>query len=659
MLGSTVTAAAVAGLARARMTTIVRLAALATSVAALLAGVLAAPAHAAPGGLDSSFGGDGKVVTDFGANDDGANAVAVQPDGKTVAVGYFFDYLGDSPLPAEDFALARYNRDGSLDDTFGSGGKVTTDFATRELTFDYLAQDHATAVGVQPDGRIVVAGWAVESMAFGRIHTDTNFALARYNPDGTLDRSFGRDGRVITDLTGPVGDDRTLSNDIARSLAIQADGRIVVAGVADLGGAAAGGGDFAVVRYDADGTLDAGFGRGGKVTTDFAGELDSISGVALQSDGRIVAAGGASTDGASDAALARYTPTGELDDTFGRGGKVTTDFAGAGDDGASSVAIRPDGRILTAGTTLARYRSNGTLDPSFGDAGRVTEKPTNGFNAIALQLDGKIVVAGSSRAGFSLSRYDADGSPDTDFHGDGTTTADFGDEGGVLPTDTGIVPARAAAVAIQPDGRIVVAGSTSFAFWVYVYPRSFALARFKASGSWEYDPPGHRITTCVNTGVDLNALFGVPESFTCDGRIEAGKPWRPLRTWFVGEFHYAVPEGYVPSAETPIEDLRSKLKGVKVVVDGGTKQETTSTFTPAEALRTDLLFSQLVLGAEPFPMAATLPRLKPLSVGNHTVEVFWALSAMHCDGLGPSVTYNCLPAGDVSMGRHPLTVTKP
>ena len=132
--------------------------------------------------------------------------------------------------------------------------------------------------------------------------------------------------------------------------------------------------------------------------------------------------------------------------------------------------------------------------------------------------------------------------------------------------------------------------------------------------------------------------------------------------WFVGDAYYDAPPGYVPAAETPLADLVSKLTAVKVVVDGGTKHERTTVFTPAEVLRTDLTLDQFFQPGDdvpPLPMAITLPRMQPLKVGEHTVEVVWMLSAMHCDGLGASVADDCLPAGNASFGRQSFTVARP
>ena len=227
-----------------------------------------------PGDLDPTFGSGGKVTTDFGGGSDVAIGVALQPDGKIVAAG-------TTSTPGvggfSDFALARYNSDGSLDATFGSGGKVTTDFG-----------GGAEAVALQPDGKIVAAGSASPGAT---IFSD--FALARYNPDGSLDATFGSGGKVTTEFTGNF--------DQANAVALQPNGKIVAAGTANTGTTL----EFALVRYKKHGGLDPSFGSGGKVTTDFTGSNDVACGVALQPDRKIVAVGHAGTAN-SDFALARY-----------------------------------------------------------------------------------------------------------------------------------------------------------------------------------------------------------------------------------------------------------------------------------------------------------------------------------------------------------------
>lgn len=385
---------------------------------------------AAPGDLDPTFGRGGKVITNFTTGNDTANDLAIQADGKIVTAGRASGTGGFG-----EFALARYKPDGTLDPTFGQGGRVTTNLT------DW--QDNAFSVVLQVDGKIVAAGMASLS------ELETVFALARYAPDGTLDPTFGGDGVVMTKFSG---------SDTANDLAIQADGKIVAAGT--------GAGRFALARYKPDGTLDPAFGRGGKVTTGFPG--GGASAVAIQTDSKIVAAGAAGT-ATLDFALARYKPDGTLDTTFSGDGKVTTDLT-SGNDIAEDVAIQTDGKIVAAGDGgnccewtgdfgLVRYKPDGTLDPSFdGDGEVITEFTTNDDLAVGvvLQADGKIVAAGHAdysgegSGKFALGRYNAEGTLDTTFGRNGKVITRFAGYDG------------ADAVAIQTDGRIVAAGHAIF-----------------------------------------------------------------------------------------------------------------------------------------------------------------------------------------------------
>ncbi|HYC44527.1 MAG TPA: hypothetical protein VED01_03485 [Burkholderiales bacterium] len=237
------------------------------------------------GSLDTTFDGDGKVVTPVGVRGGEATGMVLQPDGKIVLSGYAADA---SPSGGLDFALVRYNTDGTLDSTFGTGGRVTGPIAT-----------HAAAgVTLQPDGRIIAVGESVVTISSG------SFAVARYNTNGSFDSTFGGTGVVQT----PV----STGNDVAWDVVVQPDGRIVVVG--DAGSPP----DFALVRYNSNGTLDATFGAGGKLTTDF-GTSDRAHAVALQADGRIVVAGARYDETAphADFALARYNSDGSLDRSFG------------------------------------------------------------------------------------------------------------------------------------------------------------------------------------------------------------------------------------------------------------------------------------------------------------------------------------------------------
>jgi uncharacterized delta-60 repeat protein len=350
------------------------------------------------GTLDASFGTGGKVTTNFGSPFDGARSVAVQRDGKIVAAG------GSVINSFNDFALARYNSNGTLDNSFGTGGKVITDFAcaTASICGNAGVSAQAYSVAVQPDGKLVVAGEA-------NIDGGDDFALVRYNSNGTLDTTFGRSGKVTTDF-GLL--QQGFSYALAYSVAVQTDGKLVVAGQAAINGVY----DFALARYNSNGTLDTTFGTGGKVTSNFASPNDGAFSVAVQPDGKIVAAGFAGFD----FALARYNSNGTLDASFGTGGKVMTDIAGR-NDAAFAAAIRRDGKIVAAGRTfinggfhsgLARYNSNGTLDTTFGAGGKVTTN-FGGYDdqvsSVAVQAEGKIVAAGGATlnggSDFALARY--------------------------------------------------------------------------------------------------------------------------------------------------------------------------------------------------------------------------------------------------------------
>src|SRR5262249_6865942 len=215
--------------------------------------------YTAAGAFDTSFGTNGRVTTDFGATDK-ARAAAVQADGKIVVAGVKSTVEGG--LITSDFALARYNADGSLDGSFGTGGKQVTDFGS--------AQDELNGVLAQPDGKIVVVGSTLSG--------GFDFALARYSTDGTLDNSFDGDGKVTTDFTGSLAE-------TGRGVAAQADGKVIVVGTASNGRSS----DFALVRYLTSGALDPAFGTGGRVTTRFDAQ-SRANAVLVQSDGKIVAA---------------------------------------------------------------------------------------------------------------------------------------------------------------------------------------------------------------------------------------------------------------------------------------------------------------------------------------------------------------------------------
>ena len=382
----------------------------------------------APGALDPSFGNGGMVQIAMGT-EDRANAMVLQPDGKLVVAGK--TRLGAVRF---DYVIARFNTNGSLDTTFGTGGKVVT-----SLGFQGGSDDEAIALALQPNGKLVAVGNARGSSG-GFVAT----GVVRYNSNGTLDQTFGTGGITL------------IQRSVDKAVALQADGKIVCGG----GNASSEFGNYQLARLNRDGSLDNSFGDAGVVVLDFAGNADGIQGLAMQPDGKILAAGQARASGENEQfSLARFNPDGSLDTTFDGDGKVRTDFDGR-DDFGYAVVLQPDGKIIVSGEArtdvnavdfgLVRYNPDGSLDTGFGVNGRVRTPMDAGWDtafAVKLQPNGKIVAAGViGPGGFAVARYNADGSLDTGFAG-GKTFAFF------AGTDQG------RALVIQPDGRIVVAGT--------------------------------------------------------------------------------------------------------------------------------------------------------------------------------------------------------
>jgi uncharacterized delta-60 repeat protein len=403
---------------------------------------------------------------------DWAYAVAIQRDGRVVAAGTSGITAASFSTPGS-FAVARYTSKGKLDASFGRGGRVRTEFG------------HGYATVVESDGKIIVAGTSYRhGTACGRRNGYcVNFALARYTARGRLDTGFGKGGKVLTSL----GSSRSAR---ASAVAIQTNGKLVVAGESDN---ARGDSDFALARYTVRGRLDPSFGRGGKVVTNVEGRADAI---AIQADGKIVVAGAGCLFSSHSLcfALARFTAGGSLDQSFGRGGAVRTSLGEA-----HAVAIQADGKIVAVGQAggtpdfaLARYTANGRLDASFGEGGKLLtdftldpscssecEKSNDVAYAAAIQADGKIVAVGWSDAEqrcdghscgeFALARYSADGNLDPSFGSGGKVLTHF-DALRTLRASS----SKAQAVGIQADGKLVVAGLGA--------GYDFALARYTTRG---------------------------------------------------------------------------------------------------------------------------------------------------------------------------------
>ncbi len=339
------------------------------------------------GTLDTTFDGDGYHNTYF-MND--VNSVALQPDGKIVVGGVG---LGGNNQGA--FSVARFNSNGTLDTTFDGDGRVVTTVGVDSGAF---------SVNLQADGKIVAAGMTALTASFA----NRDFALVRYNADGSLDTSFGTGGRVATDIA--------TSTDVLNTSAIQADGKIVAAGYSTdpLPNMKS----VTIVRYNVNGSLDPTFGTAGKVIK--SGAADSYAAeIALQMDGKIIIVGEGNPP-------LRYNPNGTLETTFQSSGNFF----------ALSLAIQSNGKIVTAGGeiiggtsgfTIVRYNNDGTLDATFGMGGKVLTSfaSSTGVDSVSIQPDGKIVAGGTisdNGVQMALARYIGDSTSRAafmDFDGDG------------------------------------------------------------------------------------------------------------------------------------------------------------------------------------------------------------------------------------------------
>jgi len=442
---------------------------------------LAAPKSTAAAGthLDTSFAGSGKTNFGFGENSfEDANAVAIQPDGKIVVVGR--TNVGNG----WDMAVARLKTDGTPDSTFDGDGLLTIDFGGNV--------DTAYAVTIQTDGKIVIAG---ETLVLGGT---ADFAVARVSSLGVLDATFSGDGKATYDFTG--------ANDAAYGLAVQPDGKILLAGMAGMGST-----DWALVRLTDLGIPDPAFGVNGRVTTDFNQMNDIAKGVVILPDGKIVVAGTAVNSGGGwDFALARYTSAGIPDGTFQNGGKLLIDINGGSSDEVRAFKGTADGKLVIGGESnsqggwvklaLVRCSIDGVLDSSFDGDGKVlasfNSEGNNLMGGIAVSGAGVIAVAAridsrATNSGFNVIRILNNGKLDSRFGA-----------GGRVNTVFGLSERWSHDVAFQTDGKIVAVGS------VRGYS-DFGVARYNSQG--------------IAAGSDFNG----------DGRAEIGV-YRPSEgMWYL------------------------------------------------------------------------------------------------------------------------------
>jgi uncharacterized delta-60 repeat protein len=405
---------------------------------------------AAPGDLDPTFGNGGIVITrgpNFNALDTAAG-MAIQPDGKIVVVGD-----GTLGVTTWDFAVVRYNPDGSLDTSFGGTGIVHTPVGN--------SHDQATSVAIQADGKIVVAGVICNGVG-NCSGLGTSIAVVRYNPNGSLDISFNGTGIVVTSVGG--------SRDGAFSLAIQTDGKIVVAGTSFHNPNS----DIAIVRYNPNGSLDTTFGGIGKIIIPNGNNGGNNPSMQIQADGKVVVVGSSYNGSEYDFRLFRYQTDGSPDTSFNGTGNVISSAVAA-----TGLAIQPDGKMVVVGSSsdsnvgsgfaVVRYHSNGSLDTSFGGTGKISVPIDGSAASVGIQADGKIVVVCNGNnpvTGFAVFRLNPNGSLDTTFNGTGKVTTRL--QGYVI------------ALAIQADGKIVVAGGTDDQLYDFY---DFVVVRYQGDGA--------------------------------------------------------------------------------------------------------------------------------------------------------------------------------
>jgi uncharacterized delta-60 repeat protein len=466
---------------------------------------------AQPGTLYSGFGTGGEVITPVGSSDEFIVSLARQLDDKIVAAGYSNNGTDN------DFAVVRYKADGSLDNTFGSGGIVTTQVGSDN--------DNGEAVAIQTDGRIVVAGYSYNGSNY-------DFAVVRYNTNGNLDTTFSGDGID----TFAIGN----NDDYAMAVGIQSDGKIVVAGSSYNGTDY----EFAIVRLKSDGTFDNTFGTSGMTTTDFGSYDDIANSLRILPAENIIVAGRTYNGTDDDFALASYTPSGTLAISFGTNGMVTTDF-GSGSDIANAVFdVLNNSTIVVVGSSengsdrdfmVARYTLTGTLDNTFNSTGYVSTaigSSNDDAHSVFPQPDGKLVVSGSTYNGadwdFAVCRYIDDGILDSTF---GTN--------GIVSTVMGNYNDGVNSSVIQPTGYLVVGGYSTngtdadFALAEYYLwtPTSIVDLPDQISQLWIYPNPvqqqvsvKYNLETDQNISVCLADMQGrVLETYIRDEKQNAGQ----------------------------------------------------------------------------------------------------------------------------------------
>ena len=386
--------------------------------------------YAQSGVLDTSFGNNGIVTTVIDGSYNLAHTSVVQADGKILIAGE-----AGEPSPMK-VAIARYNTDGTLDNSFGNSGTLLVQVGP--------ARSYARNIALQDDGKIVIGAYTYDDVA-------ADFAVVRLLADGTLDTSFGNDGITIADGG---------SHDIVDAMVLLNDGKILLAGNNYT--------DFLAARFSTDGSLDMSFGVNGWAAIGFDSSDSQVKDVALQNDGKILLSGYSYnySTGVNSMATARINADGTLDQTFGTGGKININ-SGNDEDYAVAIAVQPDGKIVMGGYTYVgnnplrydfvavRLNPDATYDSTYANNGiaitRVLENSQNYAEQMVLQPDGKIILAGyaavTDNFNLAMVRLDTAGNVDTTFGVDGKVS-----------TDINTRPDFGKAITLQPDTKIILTG---------------------------------------------------------------------------------------------------------------------------------------------------------------------------------------------------------
>ena len=479
------------------------------ALAAFAATCLASNAFAFPGSLDATFNGtSGKLLTAVVGVNDYGRALALQPDGKILLAGGCQATVANGS--ALGFCMMRWAADGSPDNTFGTNAKVITPGGLRNET--------AFAVAVQPDQKIVLAG-SCTTAVFGFVR---EICIRRYQSSGAIDTTFGTSG--LAGAVASTNDSNIVIDSV--SMVLQPDGKIVVASACSVGSKL----NFCALRFLANGAIDASFGDSatpGKVVTQMGPGTDTVRAMVLQPNGAMVLGGHCATNTSTVMAfcLARYTAVGVLDTSFNVNGKLTLQLFGADSDYLTGLALRPDGKLMMAGHCFpssigcgVSLADNGTIDFAFSLENTSYTYPSR----VAVQPDGRIIVAGfrnldisgsTASADFIVARRLDSGGPDFSFGNAGTV---------LTPIATGVAFDYGVALALQPDGKILVGGHCSdsgkAAFCLARYeggPFSYKACKFDIDGDGSIRPEtdvliGTRVALGFNDASVINGITFPP-----------------------------------------------------------------------------------------------------------------------------------------------------